>query len=243
MHRFFIPPAWITGDTVSLKEDTARQIINVLRLKPGEHIVVLDNSGMEYEMEISSVSDHIVHGDVVRHSPCGGEPSLNITLCQALLKTDKFELVLQKGVELGVHTIVPFLSERCVVKAPSESRIQRWERIMREAAEQCGRAYIPALKAVTSFGDACKSAGKTAMIFWEEERKTTLKSLIQEPPYSEARNLSVIVGPEGGFPASEVYFASSLGIPSVSLGKRAVRAETAAIAAVSMILYEKGELG
>lgn len=243
MHRFFIPKEWMAGEKVFLKEDRAHQIVDVLRLKPGEHIIVLNNSGWEYEVEIEQTGGDLIKGRVVKKAICTGEPGISITLYQALLKTDKFELILQKGVELGVSAFVPFISERCVVRAPSDNRMMRWQTIVREAAEQTGRAVLPALQSAISFREACERADKPAILLWEEEKSNSLRTTLRSTPYQNAQALSIFIGPEGGFPESEAGVAESFGITAVSLGKRVLRAETAGIAAISAVLYEKGELG
>jgi 16S rRNA (uracil1498-N3)-methyltransferase len=243
MNRFFIPPDWIVHGTVSLKGDVAHQVAAVLRMKAKDHIIVLDNSGMEYEVAIEQVSNNLVRARVISQNICHGEPDITITLYQALLKADKFELVLQKGVELGISAFVPVISERCVAKAPSAARVRRWQSIIREAAELTGRAVLPVLKPVASFTDACATTQKPAILFWEEEGKSTLRTALRKISLQQTRGMGIFIGPEGGFPASEVAFAESNGITPVSLGQRVLRAETASVAAVSIILYERGELG
>ena len=116
MHRFFIPKDWIEQDNVTITGEPLRQIGYVLRLKPLDRIIVLDNSGWEFEVEIERITKEQAKGKVVNKKPGQGEPRIKITLYQALLKSDKFELVLQKGVELGVTAFVPFVSERCVAR-------------------------------------------------------------------------------------------------------------------------------
>ena len=113
MHRFFIPKDWINQDSVTITGEPLHQIGYVLRLKPTDRIIVLDNSGWEYEVEIARITKEQVTGKITSKKPGQGEPVIQIMLYQALLKSDKFELVLQKGVELGVTTFVPFVSERC----------------------------------------------------------------------------------------------------------------------------------
>ena len=242
MHRFFVPGDWIQGNNVTLTGEHARQILSVLRLKPPEHIIALDNSGLEFEVEIENTARETVRGRIVRKDPGAGEPSTRITLYQALLKSDKFELVLQKGVELGVGAFVPFISERCVVGKPGESKVKRWDKIIREAAEQSGRAVLPPLRAALSFEDACKPSPNPAILLWEEEKQVRLHQALKSPPFQNARELNIFIGPEGGFPASEVEYAKSLGIAIASLGARVLRAETAGLAVISAVLYEKGEL-
>jgi 16S rRNA (uracil1498-N3)-methyltransferase len=242
MHRFFIPKEWRGEDKVSIKGEQARQICHVLRLKPQDHITVLDNTGVEYEVEVEILSGELVQGKVIRKGFCPNEPKIKITLFQALLKIDKFEFVLQKGVELGVSTFVPFLSERCVVKKPAENRVDRWRKIVQEAAEQSKRALVPALHPVVSFEEACQLAGNPSLLLWEGEKIIGLSKFLKNTPQNSP-TINIFVGPEGGFPTSEVKYARSRGIVPVSLGCRILRAETAGLVAISAILYDRGELG
>lgn len=242
MNRFFIPPDWISGGVVTLRGEPAHQICHVIRLKPADRIIVLDNTGWEYEVALEQLSADLVQGRVLKKSASPGEPKLKITLYQALLKSDKFELVLQKGVELGVSAFIPFISERCVVTKPSEDKIQRWQKVIREAAEQSERGLLPPLHPVITFAEACDLAGKPAILFWEEETSHRLRDVLRQPSFQGASALSVFIGPEGGFPATEVRSAASKGITPASLGNRVLRAETAALAAVTAILYAAGEL-
>ncbi len=243
MHRFFIRGMKPEHDEAAISGDTAHQIIRVLRLKPGDQVILLDNEGWEYQAVIKSISNDVVIGRIVNKVLGTGEPSIKITLYQALLKNDKLELVLQKGVELGVHSFVPFISERCVAKKPSESKQQRWHEIIKEAAEQSRRTLIPVLNQVISFEEACSHALKPALILWEEEKTRGLKSFLKSPKFSKKKEISVFVGPEGGFTSAEIGLANQFGIAAVRLGDRILRAETAGLAAVSAIMYEEGELG
>lgn len=242
MHRFFIPSEWIEKGIVNIFDEPLHQIGYVLRLRPTDHIIVLDNSGREFEVEIEFITKKQVHGKVVNKQYGQGEPDIKITLYQALLKSDKFELVLQKSVELGVTEIVPYISERCVVKKPSESKTIRWQKIIQEAAEQSERSLLPILHPVVSFKEACSSAEHLSLLLWEEENSNGLKQTLQNPPFKNSKTLSLFIGPEGGFPESEVKLAQKHGIYVASLGKRVLRAETAGLTAISAILYEKGEI-
>jgi len=243
LNRFFVPGDWIAPDKVLLKGEPAHQISHVLRLKPGDHISLLDNSGWEYEVELARVSGDLVEGRLVKKGLCPGEPEIKITLYQALLKADKFELVLQKGVELGISTFVPFLSERCVARKLAASKMARWQKIAQEAAEQSGRALLPFLQPVISFEEACKRAGKPAILCWEEEKSFSLSAILKSASFQDLPALSLFIGPEGGFPPAEVDYARALGIIPVSLGHRILRAETAGLATTSAILYQQGEFG
>jgi 16S rRNA (uracil1498-N3)-methyltransferase len=243
MHRFFVPKDWIQQDNVTITGEPLRQIGYVLRLKPTDRIIVLDNSGREFEIEIQRITKEQVLGKVISGKPGQGEPRIKITLYQALLKSDKFELVLQKGVELGITDFVPFISERCISRKESAAKIERWGKIIQEAAEQSERLVLPVLHPLISFDAACRSVKQPALLLWEEEKSVSLKQTLQNPPFKNASALSLFVGPEGGFPESEKELAKQHGIVIASLGRRILRAETAGLAAVSAVLYETGEMG
>ena len=243
MQRFFIPKDWIQQDTVTITGAPLRQIGYVLRLKPTDRIIVLDNSGWEFEVEIERITKEQALGKVITKEPGQGEPRVKITLYQALLKSDKFELVLQKGVELGVSSFVPFISERCISRKESAAKIERWGKIIQEAAEQSERVVLPVLHPLISFEGACRSVKSPALMLWEEEKSESLKQTLQNPPFKNATGISLFIGPEGGFPESEKELARQNGIAVASLGKRILRAETAGLAAVSAIIYETGEMG
>ena len=243
MHRFFLPGDWIQRDSVTITGEPLRQIGYVLRLKPLDRIIVLDNSGWEFEVEIERITKEQAKGKVVNKKPGLGEPRIKITLYQALLKSDKFELVLQKGVELGVTAFVPFVSERCIARKESAGKIERWGKIIQEAAEQSERLVLPVLCPAISFAEACRSVNKPALLLWEEEKGVSLKETLQKPAFKKTAELNLFVGPEGGFPEAEKELAKQHGIAITGLGHRILRAETAGLAAISAILYEKGEMG
>jgi 16S rRNA (uracil1498-N3)-methyltransferase len=243
MHRFFVQRESFTGDNVSITGQLVYQITRVLRLKPGDHIIVLDNNGWEFETEIESIKRDIVQGKIINRELGKGEPGISLTLCQALLKTDKFELVLQKSVELGVTNMVPFVSERCVVRKPSESRIERWQAIIREAAEQSRRSRLPVLYPVITFKEACEQMNKPALILWEHEKSQSLAATLKSPHFIKTKTISIFIGPEGGYTIDEIELAKKYGIVPAGLGNRVLRAETAGLVAISAIMYEKGEMG
>ena len=243
MHRFFIPKDWFEQDRITITGEPVHQIGYVLRLKPSDRIIVLNDSGWEFEVEIERITKEEVRGKVINKTLGQGEPAFKITLYPALLKMDKFELVLQKGVELGVTTFVPFVSERCVIRKASDSKIERWQKIIREAAEQSERLVLPTMHPLVSFGEACQSIKQPALLLWEEEKHVSLKEILRSPPFKNVTALSLFIGPEGGFPESEVAIAKQHGIAIASLGRRILRAETAGLAAISAVMYEKGEMG
>lgn len=255
MHRFFVPPSWIQGNTVKLSGSVVHQIRDVLRLKPGDTIVVLDDSGWEYQVRLAAVEQGEVIGQIEQKVLPRTEPRTKITLYQSLLKGDKFEWILQKGTELGVVEFVPMVSDRCVISSVDEvskTKFERWQRITLEAAEQSRRARLPRLHVPMLFPQACERARRAdlAILPWEEEQTRTLRSMLitsNSPPIKvQGKNLvirkpfsiSIIVGPEGGFTSREVDQARRYGIAPVTLGPRILRAETAALAAIAIILYQ-----
>jgi 16S rRNA (uracil1498-N3)-methyltransferase len=258
-HRFFIPTDWFEGDKVTLSGALVHQIRDVLRLMPGETIVVLDDSGWEYEVQLSTVEQEQATGQVQNKVLARTEPRAKITLYQSLLKGDKFEWVLQKGTELGIVEFVPIVCDRCVmgnVDEVSKSKLERWRRIILEAAEQSKRARLPRLQLPLLFAQACERARRAelALLSWEGERTRSLRSMLTEynslPVTAHGKtsamrkpfSISIFVGPEGGFTAREVDQARRYGLAPVSLGPRILRAETAALAAVTMILYQLEDL-
>jgi len=243
MHRFFLPPDWITEDAVVITGKPAHQLRNVLRLGTGDHITVLDNSGWEYEVELQKAGSSGVEGRVVSKSRAVTEPKTKITLYQALLKGSNFEFVLQKCTEVGVAGFVPLICERCVAGEPDSKRLSRWRSIITEAAELSGRGKLPVLQNPTGFTEACKSASGISLIPWEEERARGIGDVLRSHhKIGNGSAVSIFVGPEGGFSPHEVEFARSCGIVPVSLGRRILRAETAGLVAATITLYEFGDL-
>jgi 16S rRNA (uracil1498-N3)-methyltransferase len=240
MHRFFVPPEAVQGGELVLEAGQARQIYDVLRLRPGEQIAVFDNSGAEYHVELVQVERRRVRGRIVESVDGTSEPHTQLVLYQCVLKADRFEWVLQKCTELGVAEFVPVLSARVIAGSVGGTKLLRWERILIEAAEQAARSKIPVLHPVQRWTAALAEArrrGGPALIPWEEERKTDLRT---ELPAGEPVHL--FIGPEGGFEPGEVQEARDSGIKPVTLGPRILRAETASLVAATAIFLMRGEL-
>ena len=243
MHRFFINEDCITQSTVAIPAKLVHRLRNVLRLRSGDHIVVLDNSGWEYEVELGEVSGSGLEGLIVGKSPSVGEPQTSITLYQALLKGSSFDLVLQKGTEIGVTAFVPVVCERCVAGGPDSGRLGRWQRIILEAAQQSRRGKLPLLHPVIPFSEACESATGLSLLPWEGETTRGIGDVLRSYSRDErSHEVSIFVGPEGGFTAEEVGLALSHGITPVSLGSRILRAETAGLVTAAITLYEFGSM-
>lgn len=240
MHRFFVRPDQIRGERAHLEGEQARQIAQVLRLRRGDRILLFDGSGREYEAAIERCSPKAVEIFIVGIKGPPLPPPLFLTLAPGLPKAPKMDLIVQKATELGVDRIIPLLCERSV---PKEGRLERWRRIAVEAAEQCGRVTVPEVQEVQDLRGYIEAyAGKDqAFVLWEGERLQGLKALLRSIP--PARSLTLLVGPEGGLSQEEVALAKERGFVAVSLGRRILRSETAALVALALIQYEWGDLG
>jgi len=243
MHRFFVPPQWIDADRVFIKDKQVHQLRDVLRMKPGDRIIVLDNTGWEYEVELKRVAGGQVEGVVRGKSLAATEPGIKVTLYQALIKGDRLEFILQKCTEMGVVGFVPMLCERCVqLEGVSERKLGRWRRIIAEAAEQSRRGKLPFLSPVLTFERACQSMVGPSLLAWEGETSLGLRPALSELRATGLSSVNLFIGPEGGFSPSEVEFAQGCGITPITLGPRVLRAETASLVAATAILYEYGDL-
>lgn len=252
MQRFFIPPTWIRDNVVTITGPQAHQIARVLRMRPGDKVVVLDDSGWEIDTRLISVDQKVARGEVLRRRLADGEPRTKISLYQGVLKSNRFEYTLQKGTELGIVEFIPVVAQRCVMHdlESVEKKRRRWEWIIQEAAEQSRRGRKPALRAASLFSHACEQArhsGGVSLIPWEEEGLLNLRSLLQNAPAGYERRwppltINLFVGPEGGFTPDEISVARRYDLTPVTLGPRILRAETAGIVAAAAILYELGDM-
>ena len=245
MRRFFVPPTWISGEGVRLEGDVARRVRHVLRMSPGDEIVLLDNSGKEYRARLTRFGGNVVEATVISAGDGRGESPIQVTLYQGMLKGQRFQWVLQKGTELGIASFVPLMCHRSIPEERdswSTTRYARWRKIVVEAAEQSGRCLLPDLGRPMSFEDACEAIRDSgvSVIPWEREGSVGLRSALQN---LVSPRVNIFIGPEGGFEETEIERARSCGILPVSLGRRILRSETAGIAAVAAVLYEAGELG
>ncbi len=244
--RFFIDPNQIENGTVTITGESARQLSKVLRLKEGDFICLLDGSGNEHDAIISGITREAVSARIVGSNCCPREPRVKLTLAICLPKGDKLELIVQKCAELGISKYIIVNSDRTVAKVePSKliDRLTRWQKIALEAAEQCGRAVAPRVEGLVEFKDLSEEIGnhELSLIAWEEEDGQSLKEVLRTN--IDAQSVLLIVGPEGGLTEHEVNIAKAAGAKSVSLGKRLLRVETAAISAIAAIMYElEGEL-
>ncbi|MCL4835086.1 MAG: 16S rRNA (uracil(1498)-N(3))-methyltransferase [Caldilineaceae bacterium] len=245
MHRFFLTHTPITpGQPVDLTP-LAHQLRAVLRLSPGETILLLDNAGFAYPTEIIRVDRNAAEGSVLGQEVTEGEPPIFLSLYLCALKADKFEWVLQKGVEIGVSRFVPVISSRTIVR-PAEKltrKYVRWQEIIREAAEQCGRGRLPVLAKPLEWAAAVVEPSGLRLLPWEEADATSLTLGAALSGVDAPAACSLLIGPEGGIDAAEAAQAVAAGWVAVSLGPRILRAETAAITAAGLVLHRLGDLG
>lgn len=244
-NRFFVSASSFEGERVRLSREQAHQVRQVLRLGPGDTVVVLDDRGGEYEVTLTAVGPKEVVGRVVSARPAAGEPKVQLTLFQSLLIREKFEWVLQKATEVGVTQIVPVLTARGLVRTRQieEHKLDRWQRILTEAAEQAHRGRIPRLEPVVPFaGVFSRFVGFERLLIAAPSETVSLREALGGIERPEPA-IGLLIGPEGGFTDEEVALARAKGATAVGLGPRILRTETAGVVACALILYEVGEMG
>lgn len=237
-----MPPDRIGPTAVRIPKDTSRQLRAVLRLGEGDHVVVLDGVGTEYLVELVQMSEEVV-GRIVAAQPTEGEPALKLHLFQAIPKARKLELILQKCTELGVSAFTPVVSERSVPDEPNDAKLHRYQEIVREAAEQSGRGCIPQVTLPQTFHTALASAPFHSLLCTAVSSNEWLgEPRLLESFTGQEKAVGLFIGPEGGFAPEEIRAARERGLHFVDLGKRTLRAETAAIVASALVLEAAGEI-
>lgn len=245
MRRIFIKA--LLQENITIQGADAHHLSHVMRSKIGDRLMVADDEGKVGLYEIAGFTADAVSLSLIELVEENTESPIEITLAQCLPKGDKLELIVQKATELGVNCIVPLSSSNCVVKydtKKAKQRQEKWQKIANEAGKQCGRSLLPMVEEVQSLETwlknvVCDDSLAIAMCY-ENEEQVGIKDFLQS---KNAKKYAVVIGPEGGFSLQEAQLAKSLGVPSVSLGTRILRAETAAISAVTVVQYEKGDLG
>lgn len=229
-----------------------KHLTKVLRVQIGEKIEVCDGNCNEYIGEIASISSDSVEIDIIEKNEITREPNLKVVLYQGLPKGPKMEIILQKATELGVDEIVLVDTARTVVKLDKKvnNKIDRWQRIIYEAAKQCKRGKLPKLRGVLSFEQCLKDMAKNDFNIspYEDENSQSIKQILSsgkciESLSGENKKIGIFIGPEGGFEPFENENIKISGISSVTLGPRILRTETASIATIAVVLYEFGEMG
>ena len=227
----------ITSGTYLMEGENAKHL-KVLRAREGEAVTIVTPAGIQCEGEVASVSPDGAEIRILSQRPCENEPDVFVTLYQALPKGDKMDYIIQKCVELGVSRIVPVLSARCVSRPDKRSlakKRERWQKIALQAAMQSRRGIIPEVSDCLSFEQAVDASRENdANIFFYEMGGEPVKAILKEKPAT----LGMFIGSEGGFEEAEAALAVESGAKAATLGKRILRAETAPLAALSVIMYQ-----
>lgn len=241
MYRFFVPEENIRENEIIVTGDDVNHIRNVLRMTPGEEVVVSCGKGTDYICTIRELEDRQITLRIEEEKAAISELPVRIVLFQALPKSDKMELVIQKAIELGAAEIVPVKTKRCVVKLDDKKatkKIARWQTIGEAAAKQSGRGVIPKIHDVMSFSEALAYANEldTVMIPYEL-CEDMAQSVAVMKRAANGSSIGIFIGPEGGFERSEVELAIEKGATPISLGKRILRTETAGLATLSVLMF------
>ena len=248
MIRFFTNPANIYGKRIMLSEDD-RKHIRALRIKPSEEFIVCDGEGTDYVCKLCiGVGESVA--EILGKEETRGEPTIDCTMYIAYQKGDRLDYATQKAVELGAKSVVLFRSNRCIAMPDNVSkRLTRLQKIAYEAAKQCGRGIIPAVKDCGEYEAALDIAAKESklpLLLYEDEDTRHLKEVLEQhfakAEISNKQTVSIITGPEGGFEASETNAAKERKIQTVSIGPRILRSETAPIVALSALMYHTNNL-
>jgi len=248
MARFFLPRKQIRDGRGIVEGQELEHLRKVLRLKPGDRITVFDDSGWEHEAVIRSLSAAEGRIEILHSIDAQWESPLQITLAVGLTKGDKLDFVVEKATELGVQRIMPFSSAFAVPKLDERkiaARTERWQKIALSATKQCGRTRVPVVEPLCALQELLARSQPQAVkiFFWEKAAERSLQSLRQlHEKYSSAQTVLLTIGPEGGFSAEEADLARRFGFELVHLGRRILRAETAAVTALSLAQFLWGDL-
>ncbi|MGN1346234.1 MAG: 16S rRNA (uracil(1498)-N(3))-methyltransferase [Eubacteriales bacterium] len=245
MPRFFVPSDEIDcaadgrSGTIAIRGDDAVHITKVLRMRAGETVTVCDMAGRDFETVLVSAGNPVVL-QIRDVKPSESEPPYRATVYQALVRGDRFDTVLQKATELGACAVVPVLTARCTVKldpgsADSRKKLERWQRIVYEAAKQCGRGRIPVVREPMKFRDALEEAAHADLPLFCYEGKGTEPLPEWLKTCGAPETVSILIGPEGGYSAEEAEMAAQSGMRMTGLGRRILRTETAPVFVLSCV--------
>ncbi len=235
--RFFIERSHVLGDVVTMSGTDARKIVQVLRLRTGDRIEIVDSAARVYDATLR-VDGATVHAALGELRSRARDTGVRIDVAQGVPKGQKMDFVIEKLTELGAATILPLVSERAIVRDAGAAKIERWRRLARAAAAQSGRDDIPSIEAPMSFGDVIGRCGDYDVVLFPWE------VLADRPPpqhlagiIAGARRILAVIGPEGGFSHDEAERAAAAGASLISLGRRILRTETAGLVLLSILEY------
>lgn len=254
MQRYFVSPESVHANQITIIGDDVKHITRVLRLQPGAEVICADGLGSSYLVSLTAFSPDRVTGKILQTLQENVEPEVKITLVQGLPKSDKMDLIVQKGTEVGISCFVAVETNRTIVQYDSKKeakRRERWQRIAKEAAEQSHRLVIPNIEEVLPLKNWLQQEAALydlILLAYEGESGQGIRSVLANFSLTNQTRVipltaAILIGPEGGFEQSEVDFAIEKGAKVITLGPRILRTETAGVITSAMILYHYGQMG
>jgi len=245
MNRFFVNRDRILNNTVDIDGEDAIHILKVLRLKEGDSIEICDGEGNDYKGILLKTTKAQIRVLLENPSPSRGEPKIKVTLYQGIPKGSKMDLIIQKCVELGIHSIVPVITARTIVDLSRDGKVEkkvaRWQKISEEAAKQSKRGIIPEVQLPIHYNEVIKRVSNSLKLLpWEGETRTSLRTALESA--GKVQDISILIGPEGGFEKEEIDIAIQKGWDIITLGPRILRTETAGMAVLSAIMFYMEEM-
>lgn len=241
--RFFVEGVHAVGDTLQLADDDARKLTTVLRKATGDRVQIVDSSGTAYAATLT-VDNRRVDAKLDAIFDRGPvESNLAITIAQGIPKGSKMDLIVEKCTELGAAEFVPVRSFRVVGERTGDHKIERWQRIAKSAAQQSGRTAVPTVAPIATWDQLIATFSQYDHVYlpWELADPAELRSWLPGD-LDSAKRVMFVIGPEGGFSSDEVERASKAGAKPISLGRRILRTETAALAILAVVAYARGEM-
>jgi 16S rRNA (uracil1498-N3)-methyltransferase len=243
--RFFISGIRAAGERVELAPDDARKLVTVLRRRSGDRVQLVDAGGTAFPARLD-LADGLVHA--ILDAPLAlatSETGTRIVIAQAIPKGQKMDFIVEKATELGVAAIVPVRSERVQGERTAAAKLERWQRIAKAAAQQAGRARVPSIEPLVEWAELCAQFAGYDRVYlaYEGAAAVPLRARFEaDAPAVAATGIMVVVGPEGGLAPDEVTRARARGALEISLGRRILRTETAALVVLAALLYARAEL-
>jgi 16S rRNA (uracil1498-N3)-methyltransferase len=244
---FYIDPSKALKPIVTIEGSEAHHIRNVLRLKPGDHIKLFDGTDHEYEAVITNTDAEKVEAEIRRKCSADKSTGARIVVAQAFLKEKKMDDLVRKITELGIAEWIPFFSQRSIARPDKErlaGRVRRWKRIATEATKQCRRKTMPEIGEALTFEEVLEFSKpyELKIVFWENDTNP-LSGKMGSRSETPLNSIMVMLGPEGGFTGQEIELARQSGFFTAGLGPRILRAETATLAASTLVQYLFGDMG
>jgi 16S rRNA (uracil1498-N3)-methyltransferase len=233
MDYFYCPPDKITRDSVLIDGDEFAHLVHVMRKKEGDEIRIIDGLGRAYDVRLGAIKKKMVRGAISQSYRDHHEPSVSVTLAVGILKNpSKFDFLVEKVTELGVKEIIPLRTKRTI---PSHAKIDRWQKLALAAMKQCGRAYLPKVRELTSLEHLLQDSKAFNRRIVAHEKGSN-RSIVQDILPGPGDSVIILIGPEGGFSDEEFGLCVNAGFTPVSLGERRLRTETAAVLAAGLII-------